>query len=86
VYGIQLSKIETDAFKDSGLIGIVIPASVQILGQRCFLMCQSLSSVQFESGSILSEIGNWALYDTGLIDIVLPVSVAILEKRLVCQQ
>jgi hypothetical protein len=48
-----LSRIEKDTFKETGLVGIILPASVKILGERCFAGCKSLSSVTFESGSQL---------------------------------
>jgi hypothetical protein len=38
------------------LVEIVIPSSVEMLGERCFSGCRSLSSITFESGSRLSRI------------------------------
>jgi hypothetical protein len=51
-----LSRIESEAFSGTVLIEIILPASVEILGEDCFSKCGSLSSVTFESGSRL--VGN----------------------------
>jgi hypothetical protein len=51
-----LLQIEKQAFSATGLIAIVIPASVEIFGARCFAQCRSLSSIAFESESKLREI------------------------------
>jgi hypothetical protein len=48
-----LSRIERSAFLRTGLIEIIIPASVEVLGAGCFSKCRSLSSVQIEAGSRL---------------------------------
>jgi hypothetical protein len=39
------------------LTGIVIPSSVEYIGEACFSFCRSLISVTFESRSRLHEIG-----------------------------
>jgi hypothetical protein len=49
-----LSRIEKQAFGWTGLIEIILPSSVEILSEECLYWCKSLSSVTFESGSILS--------------------------------
>jgi hypothetical protein len=51
-----LSRIEAWAFSETGLIEIILPASVEILCEQCFSECRSLSSVTFERGSKL--LGN----------------------------
>jgi hypothetical protein len=43
-----LSRIEKDAFEESGLIEIEISSSVEILGDDCFVGCGSLSGYCFE--------------------------------------
>jgi hypothetical protein len=48
-----LSRIENKAFQGTGLVEIIIPASVEVLGYECFSQCKSLSDVTFESGSRL---------------------------------
>jgi hypothetical protein len=60
------------------LIEIVIPSSVEMLCENCFLRCGSLTSVIFEPGSRLSRIEKATFSETGLIEIVIPSSVEIL--------
>jgi hypothetical protein len=58
----RLSRIEEQAFAETGLIEIVIPALVEVLGNGCFQECIQLRSVIFESGSRLREIGTNAFW------------------------
>jgi hypothetical protein len=44
------------AFSGTGLIEIIIPASIEFLGEECFSYCISLSSMTFECSSRLSRI------------------------------
>jgi hypothetical protein len=55
--GSKLIRIEAGAFQESGLTAIVIPASVEILGKKCFSWCQSFVSITFENESQLREVG-----------------------------
>jgi hypothetical protein len=72
-------------FIETGLIEIVIPSSVEIIGERCFFQCRSLTSVTFESGSRLSRIANRVFCETGLINIVIPASVEVLDSNCFAQ-
>jgi hypothetical protein len=51
-----LSRMESGTFSLGGLVEIILPASVEVLGEYCFYSCTLLSSVIFESGSRLSRI------------------------------
>jgi hypothetical protein len=51
-----LSRIESKAFSETGLVKIIVPASVQVFGEKCFSGFRSLSSVTFEWGSKLLGI------------------------------
>jgi hypothetical protein len=55
-----LSRIERSTFRETGLREIVIPASVEVLGEECFLGCTLLQSITFEQGSRLREVGRSA--------------------------
>jgi hypothetical protein len=44
------------AFRETGLVNIVIPLSVEFLGDGCFCDCNSLSSITLEPGSRLLGI------------------------------
>jgi hypothetical protein len=57
----KLSRIEKSAFEGcSSLSSICIPSSVEILCEKCFCYCASLSNLTFESESKLSRIGESA--------------------------
>jgi hypothetical protein len=76
-----LSRIEKQAFSQTGLIEIILPSSIEVLDEGCFSNCRSLSSVTFESGSRLSRIEKKAFSQTGLIEIILPSSVEVLGEK-----
>jgi hypothetical protein len=75
-----LSRIEAKAVCQTGLIEMILPASVEFLGEECFFECTSLSSITFESGSRLSRIEANAFYQTGLIEIILPALIEVLGE------
>jgi hypothetical protein len=77
----RLSGIEKDLFHGTDLIEMIVPASVEFLGERCFYLCRSLSSVLFESGSKLSRIKSAAFRETGLIEMIIPASVDLLGEN-----
>jgi hypothetical protein len=60
--GSKLSRIEALAFSDTGLVEIIVPASVEVLGDKCFFGCSLLSSVTFASRSKLHEVGRYAFH------------------------
>jgi hypothetical protein len=62
------------------LVEFIVPASVEVLCEKCFHLCGSLSSVTFESQSRLSQIGNWAFSGTGLVEMIVPASVEVLGE------
>jgi hypothetical protein len=49
--GAQLSEVATKAFSGSGLTSIHLPASVTVIGKRCFYFCGSLTSITFDPAS-----------------------------------
>jgi hypothetical protein len=60
----------------SALKSIFIPASIEILGDRCFHICSSLSEIRFESDSKLSQIGiEMFLGCSSLTSICIPANV-----------
>jgi hypothetical protein len=46
----MLERIESEAFKKTGLNFMTVPDSVVFLGVECSCKCKSLSSITFESG------------------------------------
>jgi hypothetical protein len=51
-----LSRIEERSFGETGLIEMVIPASVQSLSETYFVERETLPSLIFEAGSRLTRI------------------------------
>jgi hypothetical protein len=76
--GSTLRELPTSAFADCDkLRGLIIPSSVEIIGNACFWSCKVLASVTFESPSNLRRIEERAFSDcTGLRSLALPSSVA----------
>jgi predicted DsbA family dithiol-disulfide isomerase len=62
----------------STLSMIVIPSGVEILCSQCFLSCQSLETISFESPS-LKRIESFAFRDSSLRSITLPRSVECID-------
>jgi hypothetical protein len=65
-------RIEDEAFQVTGLSEIVIPSSVEQLGEKCFCNCAQLQSVTSERESRLRHIGKDAFKGT-LVSPVLPL-------------
>ena len=77
-----LTSIGENAFKESGLQSIEIPASVETIGRNAFCICTALTTVTFEKGSQLKTIGEEVSFDsrafsgcTSLTSIEIPASV-----------
>jgi hypothetical protein len=49
--GSQLSELAKEAFRESGLTSIHLPASVTVIGESCFLYCSSLVSITVDPAS-----------------------------------
>ncbi len=76
--GSKLTSIGNYAFSycNRRLKSIIIPASVETIGQSCFSYCPALKSVTFEEGSKLSSIAGDAFYRcVELLSITIPASV-----------
>ncbi len=71
----NLTEIRAYTFSGSGLKKIVIPASVQRIGEQAFSSCYYLEELLFEEGSQLQRIGSRAFFDTKLTEVVIPPSV-----------
>jgi hypothetical protein len=59
---------------------MIIPASIELLGEECFANCQSLSSITFESGSRLSRIEKMVFFMAGLVEMIIPAMVEVLSE------
>jgi hypothetical protein len=49
--GSQLSELANEAFRESGVTSIHLPASVTVIGEFCFSECRSLASITFDPAS-----------------------------------
>ena len=67
-----VTEIASGAFRGSSLDSIMIPASVQVIGDYAFYGSDDLDTLEFEEGTGSLTIGNYAFYDTYLSKIALP--------------
>eukprot|EP00605_Chrysophyceae_sp_TOSAG23-4_P002018 GSChrysophyteH1.ASY1.ANO1.2233.1 assembled CDS len=74
----KIQTIGSRAFMRTNITNIVIPNSVQSLGDSAFAYCKSLTSVLFYSGSQLTSIHGQTFYYSGLTEIVFPASVEMI--------
>jgi predicted metal-binding protein len=65
----------------SKLSEIEIGRSIEILGSKCFSDCKSLSSITFESQSLLTQIESEAFAKSSLQSILIPRNVEILGSK-----
>jgi hypothetical protein len=68
----SLRKIGERAFSHTAIESIDIPASVEVIGGKCFFRSNLLSRLTFERGSKLRQIGKMAFDQTGLQEICIP--------------
>jgi hypothetical protein len=57
---------------------IEISSQIEIFGSKCFLRCESLSSITFESNSRLTWIESKAFFESSLQSILIPNNVEII--------
>lgn len=76
----SVTQIGAGAFSSTKLEKVTFPGSVEVMSERTFQRCQSLTEVVVEEG--VTSIGTWAFgYCTKLEKITLPDSVAEIEKN-----
>ncbi|KAK8840106.1 hypothetical protein M9Y10_031043 [Tritrichomonas musculus] len=77
----SLVRIEKCAFAHSvRLKKIVIPSSVQKIGNEAFIDCQNLETVEFMPSCLIKEIPKYCFTNSGLKIINLPSSVEVIRK------
>ncbi len=70
-----VTSIDDKAFLNKNLSEVTIPASVTSIGARAFYNNLSMTSISFESGSLLENIGSEAFRATALTAVVIPEKV-----------
>jgi hypothetical protein len=73
--GSRLREIGEEAFSEFALRSFTVPLSVEILGDRCFQYCSSLSRVTGEEPSRLKRIGERAFASCAIRSFTIPASV-----------
>lgn len=74
-HGYTVTEVASNAFRDCPeLYSVYVPETVGLIGEFAFANCPNLTSVSFNSNSMLTEIGNNAFVTSGLTSIVFPES------------
>jgi hypothetical protein len=71
----KLKRIEGHAFRNTFLVSIVIPKSVEVIGEFCFFGVGDLRSFSFEPGSRLQRFGRSVFQLAVFEKITIPASV-----------
>ena len=83
--GSMIQTIHEQAFAQSNIETIVIPASVTEIQAQAFGECAHLNSVTFDTGSVLETIGDQAFAKTAITAIDLPESVTSIGEQAFAQ-
>jgi hypothetical protein len=79
---VGLKIIPEEAFRDSGLIFIVIPATVRVLEKRAFYCCHSFTELQWAEGIQIEVIEEEAFESTKLKKLMIPGSLQYIGARM----
>ena len=71
----NLRTIGNNAFENSGLVSIVIPASVTSIGSYAFRGTAKLISASFANGSLIQSLPDYMFYNSRIESFVVPSSV-----------
>jgi len=76
-----ITYIGKSAFNDLDVLSeVIIPASVETIGDSAFANCPKLTSISIDESSRLSVIGSSAFQGTGLKEITIPDSVTTIQS------
>jgi hypothetical protein len=81
----NISQRAAIAFTTGGLQNLIVPVSVETIGEFCFGECVFFRSVGFESASKLQRIERSAFADSGLRRVTIPASVRVICEAACCQ-
>ena len=76
----SLTRIEDRAFCMTNLLDVMIPKSVEYLGDKSFRFCRSLFVFSFEDRSHLKYIGNECFDGCNIRDLVIPPEVVSIGR------
>ena len=67
-------------FSGSDIEKVIIPNSVESLGESAFSECKQIHEIIFEPGSCLKSIGDCCFAGSGLREIIIPKSISSIGK------
>jgi uncharacterized repeat protein (TIGR02543 family) len=81
--GLPITAIADNGFQlRGGIINLTIPATIKTIGKYAFNACTLLSTVKFESGSVLTFIGERAFSENKILkSVALPASLVTISDR-----
>ncbi|MDE5856430.1 MAG: leucine-rich repeat domain-containing protein, partial [Anaeroplasmataceae bacterium] len=72
----RLNKIDTEAFRKTGLLTIVIPASVQTYGEYTFAETKNMETADIKS----TQNGVFMFFESSIVDVALAIDTAYIAK------
>lgn len=75
----NITNIGTEAYAGTNLSSFKMPSNIEVIGNRCFMSCTSLTTIDF-TGSELKDIGTGVLQGCGsLTTVMLPENLEIIS-------
>lgn len=77
--GKSVTEIYSKAFKNTQILGLLIPSSIEIIGEESFAYATCIG-ILFEENSQLKVIDKRAFYNAVFLEITIPISVEVIGK------
>jgi hypothetical protein len=77
----ELQYFESFSFSGSCLAKLLIPSTVERIGDNCFSKCKSLTEITFEFDSRLRVIGKFTFYKTAVRSVRIPSTVEYIAEK-----
>ena len=75
-----LQTVTNGLLADSSVEKVIVPNSVESLGESAFSECKQIHEIIFEPGSCLKSIGDCCFAGSGLREIIIPKSISSIGK------